>query len=129
MALADSAPPGSELRLTIVGPDYDNPEKSSASILMMPITDPNAGVEALQKLGLIVAEKDGKMVMDVPAFNSPAQPLEDKFDFYIDDDPVVISEVLVPNERMPKEVFYIPALLLLLLVVLMQRRRQTQPAF
>jgi len=32
-------------------------------------------------------------------------------------------------DRMPKEIFYLPALMLLLLVVASQRRRQTKPAF
>jgi len=35
----------------------------------------------------------------------------------------------VPVDRMPKEIFYLPALMLLLLVVASQRRRQTKPAF
>jgi len=50
------------------------------------------------------------------------------FDFYAD--PVVrIDQVLIPAKRMPKEVFYIPALIVLALVVWLQRRRQTKPAF
>ena len=39
------------------------------------------------------------------------------------------GEVEVENERMAKELFFIPALLLLLVIVLIQRRRATQPAF
>jgi len=50
------------------------------------------------------------------------------FDFY--SDPVVrIEKVQLPAERLPKEIFYIPALLLLAVVILVQRRRQTKPAF
>ena len=56
------------------------------------------------------------------------ETLGQTFDFY-GDQPVTISEVLMPKERMAKELFYIPALVLLLLVIMMQRRRQTKPAF
>jgi hypothetical protein len=50
------------------------------------------------------------------------------FDFY-GDEPVEIVTVQTETERMPKEIFYIPALLLLGLVIGLQRRRQTVPAF
>ena len=33
------------------------------------------------------------------------------------------------RDRLPEQVFYLPALLLLLIVILLQRRRQTKPAF
>jgi MYXO-CTERM domain-containing protein len=46
-----------------------------------------------------------------------------RMDFY-GDDPVTISSVSVPRDRIFKEVFYIPALLLLGLVVLLQLRRR-----
>lgn len=50
------------------------------------------------------------------------------FDFYAA--PLVrIEAALIPRDRLPKEVFYIPALLLLAGVVWLQRKRQTKPAF
>ncbi|MDA0342396.1 MAG: DUF3394 domain-containing protein, partial [Proteobacteria bacterium] len=57
------------------------------------------------------------------------EALSNAYDFYVDDNPVVISAVKVPNDRVIKEIFYIPALFLLGLVIMLQRRRQTQPAF
>ncbi|HPQ94519.1 MAG TPA: DUF3394 domain-containing protein, partial [Thiolinea sp.] len=51
-----------------------------------------------------------------------------KFDFY-GDQPVRVSKIEMPAQRMPKEVFYLPALLLLALLIWVQRRRQTEPAF
>jgi hypothetical protein len=56
------------------------------------------------------------------------QALTRQFDFY-GDKPVVVKAVSLPNARIAKEVFYIPALLLLGLVIAMQRRRQIVPAF
>ena len=66
--------------------------------------------------------------MEEPLPTSPLKSLARSYDFY-GDTPTTIKAILVPNERMAKEIFYIPALLLLLLVILLQRRRQTQPAF
>ncbi|MFX4221028.1 MAG: DUF3394 domain-containing protein [Thalassobaculum sp.] len=57
----------------------------------------------------------------------PGQKLAD-FDFYADN-PVRIAEIHVAVERLPKEIFYIPALLLLGLVIVLQRRRTDVPAF
>jgi hypothetical protein len=45
-----------------------------------------------------------------------------RLDFYTDP-PVRITGVEVAADRMPREIFYIPALILMLLVVFMQRRR------
>ena len=40
-----------------------------------------------------------------------------------------VSKVEIENERLPKELFFIPALILLAGIVLIQRPRATQPAF
>jgi hypothetical protein len=42
---------------------------------------------------------------------------------------VIASAVKVPNDRMMKKIFYIPALPLLGLVIMLQCRCETQPAF
>jgi hypothetical protein len=44
------------------------------------------------------------------------------FDFY-GDQPVTLVSVQVPNDRLPREVFWIPALVLLGLVLWVQYRR------
>ncbi|MEM7521153.1 MAG: DUF3394 domain-containing protein [Pseudomonadota bacterium] len=54
--------------------------------------------------------------------------LGNEYDFY-GDAPDQITQVQIENERMPKELFFIPALLLLMGIVLLQGRRATQPAF
>ena len=56
------------------------------------------------------------------------ESLGNEYDFY-GETPVQIKQVQIENERMPKELFFIPALILLLGIVLIQRRRATQPAF
>ncbi|MEM7213227.1 MAG: DUF3394 domain-containing protein [Pseudomonadota bacterium] len=122
--LADAAA-GTELRLTVEGPDFNDADRTIKSAVIAPIEE---GAASLEKLGLIAAEADGRMVLEEPLFGTPNEKLGQQFDFY-GDAPVVVSEVQVANERMPKEVFYLPALLVLLLVIVLQRRRQTKPAF
>ncbi|WP_102867746.1 TRAP transporter permease [Pseudovibrio exalbescens] len=121
---------GTEVRLNLAGPDFDNPD--DIITLTVPFTVPeDSPVDGLARLddeGLTIFEEDGKLLMDEPFPGTPfAQQLQ-KFDFY-GDDPVTLVSAQVEAERMPKEVFYIPGLLLLGLVLVSQRRRQTQPAF
>ena len=49
------------------------------------------------------------------------------FDYY-GDDPVRVKTIRQETERMPKEVFYIPALLLLGLIVMLQMKRREPTA-
>ena len=49
--------------------------------------------------------------------------LSREFDFYADN-PVTIATVLIPRERVFKEIFYIPALILVALVFFLQLRRK-----
>ncbi len=127
VSLAESAPPGSELRITVSGPDFNNRNRIIDIIIVPKFEDePGNGEARLQKLGLDVDPETG--ALQEPMFGSPYQRLGNQFDFY-DDKPVTVSTVQVAAERMPKEVFYIPALALLFLIVLLQRRRQTVPAF
>jgi hypothetical protein len=51
-----------------------------------------------------------------------------RFDFY-GDIPVTVTLVHINAERLPKELFYMPAVLLLGFIIAVQRRRQTIPAY
>ncbi|MEM6311059.1 MAG: DUF3394 domain-containing protein, partial [Pseudomonadota bacterium] len=67
--------------------------------------------------------------LDEPFPGTPYfEQLANDYDFY-GDEPAQIEAVAIENERMPKELFFIPALLLLLMIVVIQRPRATQPAF
>ena len=68
------------------------------------------------------------MRLDEPMFGTDSAETLADFDFYADE-PVRLSAVQTAQQRLPEQVFYIPALLLLGLVIMMQRRRQTKPAF
>ena len=69
------------------------------------------------------------MRLDEPMFGTAAAEALLDFDFYDDENPVQLASVQIAQDRLPEQVFYIPALLLLGVVILLQRRRQTKPAF
>ncbi|MEM8698551.1 MAG: DUF3394 domain-containing protein, partial [Pseudomonadota bacterium] len=128
VALAGAVGPGDELRLSVAGPDFNDPDKIIETLVVASFEDEaRDGAERLGELGLVLAP-DTEATLEEPIFGTKNEALGTVFDFYADD-PVVIKTVMAPVERLPKEVFYIPALLLLGLIVLLQRGRQTKPAF
>lgn len=127
-ALAEKAAPGSELRINVAGPNFNDADKTDRTTLIVPIGKPGKADARLAKSGLAFTIEGDVAKLEEPL---PASKFENQlksFDFY-GDKPVVISNIEVANDRMPKEVFYLPAFLLLGIVILFQRRRQTQPAF
>ncbi|MEZ5538005.1 MAG: TRAP transporter permease [Thiolinea sp.] len=126
--MAEAQPAGEPLRLEITGPDFDNPDKMTQITLMANLADSGDGAARLDGAGLMVMEEDGMTKLEEPMAGTPFFTTLQMFDFYADQ-PVTINKVELPADRMPKEVFYLPALLLLAGVVWLQRRRQTQPAF
>ncbi|MGI9492324.1 MAG: DUF3394 domain-containing protein, partial [Geminicoccaceae bacterium] len=85
------------------------------------------GASRLEQQGLVVIVDGEQAAVEEPF---PGTPLMDKlkdFDFY-GDNAVEVTAIQVESERMPKEVFYIPALLLLALIVMLQWRRRSDTA-
>ncbi|MEZ5447955.1 MAG: DUF3394 domain-containing protein [Thiolinea sp.] len=128
LQLAEAQPPGEPLRLEIQGPDFDNIDQMTQITVMAPLANEGDGAARLDASGLMILEEDGMAKLEEPMAGTPFFTTLQMFDFYADE-PVRISKVELPAERMPKEVFYLPALLLLAGIVWLQRRRQTQPAF
>ena len=56
------------------------------------------------------------------------EQLANGYDFY-GDTPVTIRQIALEAERMPKEVFFLPALLILAGIVALQWRRRLQAPF
>ena len=83
----------------------------------------------LKKVGVRIVVDGDKALFEEPLPASKFEALSNLYDFYDDGNPVVLAAVKIPNDRVLKKVFYIPALFLLALVIMSQRRRQTQPAF
>ncbi|NDR55756.1 TRAP transporter permease [Aliiruegeria sabulilitoris] len=118
---------GAFIRLVVAGPDYDTSDPRSSTIVIPAVLgDTDA---ALQAQGLAILPEGDQLVLEEPFFGTPFfEELANQYDFY-GDTPVVISEVQIENDRMPKEIFFFPALLLLAGIVLIQRPRAVQPAF
>ena len=117
------------IRLTVSGPDYDDPEQTVSTNLIVELGKPGDGLQRLQQAGLLVMVEDDKALLEEPLNTAPGpvKKLADQFDFYADN-PVTIASVSMPTERVWKEVFYIPALVLLGVIILLQRRRRDAAA-
>ncbi len=118
---------GDDIRLLVAGPDFDTGAVRTTTIVIPAMAgDAEA---ALSEQGLTLMAEGDKLLLDEPFPGTPHfETLGNEYDFY-GDTPVEITQVQVENDRMPKEVFFIPALLLLAGLVMIQRRRATQPAF
>ena len=116
-----------EVRVVVLGPDFDTGNMRPTTITLPAVAgDAEA---ALTAQGLAILPDGEVLAMEEPFPGTPFfESLGNEYDFY-GDTPVQITEVQIENERMPKELFFIPALALLAGLVLLQRRRATQPAF
>ncbi len=123
LKLAAAAPADGQLRVRIEGPDVSSLDKSYATSLVIPLGAKAEAAQRLEKNGLMVMIDGGKAVLEEPLPGSVFEKLGRQVDFY-GDNPVEIKAVLLPADRIWKEVFYPPALILLALVVFLQRRRR-----
>ena len=117
---------GDYIRFIVAGPDFNTGAIRRTTLILE--VDGTPPAQRMAGTGLFLMPEPDRMAMDEPM---PATRFANDlrgFDFY-GDDPVEILEVQRPADRMPQELFYLPALLLLFLIVMVQRRRQTQPAF
>ncbi|MCR4269308.1 TRAP transporter permease [Nitratireductor sp. ZSWI3] len=119
-------PADADIRFTIRGPNFDNPDRTTERTMAFNLGPEGETGEARFEAatGLAARIEDDRVILDEPFdMNSLAGKALSNLDFYADQ-PVEITAVEVSNEeRMPREVFYIPAALLLALVMFMQRRR------
>ena len=120
--IAGSRAADEELRITVSGPDFNDPDVKRQTSLVVPLGASGEGAERLESKGLLVSIEDRAALLEEPLPASRFEDLALAFDFYADE-PVVIATLSLPNERVAKEVFYIPAVLLFALVLWRQRRR------
>ena len=124
----EEAEPGDRLRLLVRGPDFTTGAVTETTVVL-DIEEDGEPAQRVDAFGLMHYDDGGIMRLDEPMLGTPlAESLGDGFDFY-SETPVELAAVQAPRQRMPKQVFYIPALILLGIVILLQRRRQTKPAF
>ncbi|MEO3386960.1 TRAP transporter permease [Mesorhizobium sp. CAU 1741] len=122
----ENQPDGAEVRLVISGPDFDNPDQLVERTMAFALGPVGESGEARfeRAMGMTVMMQDDVAVLEEPLdMNSLAGRTLSDLDFYDPDRPVQITAIEVAAERLPREVFYIPAFLIFGLVVFTQRRR------
>ena len=122
--IAAQAESDTDIRLILEGENLDGNFVSSTFLLPLGQQEVNgtrlSGEQRLEDAaGLTFREEDSGLVVDLVGFGKPAEQAGVDFDWQV-------TSVQVPNERAPKQVFYIPAFALLALVVFLQRRRKAR---
>ncbi|MGI9393147.1 MAG: TRAP transporter permease [Boseongicola sp.] len=122
-----AVPDNGVITFVISGPGFDSGEQTSTTILV-PMGRRSEAIERLEAAGLTINLEDGFAKVEEPFPQTPFfESIGTMFDYY-GDDPVVVSELKQKAERLPKELFYIPALLLFGFVYFLQRRRTNATA-
>jgi len=119
---------GGYLKFVVRGPDFDNPDQITETFVEVPLEAGADGESRITDAGLTIMVEDGKALLEEPFPGTPYFTTFQDFDFY-GDEPVQVIDVQEASERLPKEIFYIPALALLFVVISLQRRRTDVPAF
>ena len=120
-------PQNGVMSVVISGPDFDTGETTSTTVLV-PLGNLEEAEKRLTDAGLTVYSEDGQMRIEEPFVGTQLfSKIGDIFDFYADQ-PVVIDHIQQPADRIPKEVFYIPALVVLAGIILIQVRRRNSEA-
>ncbi|MCG8546661.1 MAG: DUF3394 domain-containing protein, partial [Alphaproteobacteria bacterium] len=115
--IAEAQPAEAGLRIEVEGENVDG--KIISKILVLPLGPKAEGAERLAKGGIEIIVDKGKVLIDNVLPDTAAADAKVDLDWQV-------KSINLPNERMPKEIFYIPAALLLILVWFLQRRRATQ---
>ena len=119
--------PGETVRFTVRGPDFAT-GRITQTTLLHTVENSEPETDRASAAGLFLMAEGDRMLMEEPVFGTYYQSKLKGFDFY-GSDPVEVVSLQSPADRMPAQLFYLPALLLLAVVIMFQRRRQTQPAF
>jgi len=115
------------LYATISGPDFDFPDKVTELTIQFNLPAGPSILESFESAGLSLDDPERGTLIE-PFIGTPFFEQFQKFDFY-GDVPVQIEELKLPAQRMPKEIFYLPAFFALFIIIVLQRRRQIEPAF
>jgi TRAP transporter 4TM/12TM fusion protein len=118
--IAGAQPDNVDIRIFVSGQNAGGDDVETTVVL--PLGAKGDGAKRLEAAGIRIIQKDGKTIIDdvvqADAKGKPTAAGIAKLEF-----DMVILSAEVPQERMPKQLFYIPALLLLVVVWGLQRRR------
>jgi len=124
LSLAENLPDDAQMRIRLVGPDFDDFDSQNHTTLLLNLGPKADGESRFTKAGLQVLEEEGKVVIDGLTWDSKHKQIDKIFTIGDLDKPVYVDVVQLNNERFAKEWFYIPAVLLLLLIIFLQKARQ-----
>lgn len=110
----DAIDSGSQFRLRVKGESMNGDEYEMT--VMLKVGEEVSGADKLAGLGIETREEEGKILVDMVGFGSPAEKAN------IDFDQEILS-IQMPAERPNKELMFLPALLLLGLIWFVQRGR------
>ena len=116
---------GAELRIFVSGQNSEGNDVETT--VLLPLGAKGDGTKRLEAAGIKIVQKDGKTIIDdvvqADIKGKPTAAGTAKLEF-----DMVILSAAVPQDRMPKQVFYIPAIVLLVFVWIVQRRRRPAAA-
>ncbi|KGY07959.1 TRAP transporter permease [Vibrio sinaloensis] len=114
-AIAETLPVGQEIELLVAGENLEGDYISKT--VRLPFDD-NATTadERISSMGLMLNDTNGRMIVDMVEFGSPAESAGVDFDWEI-------RSVVVDADRPMKEWVFVPALLILIGLAMNQRRR------
>ncbi|MEO0681262.1 MAG: DUF3394 domain-containing protein, partial [Pseudomonadota bacterium] len=114
--MAAAAEDGATLRVRLSGESLEGDMIDARYLLPLGPAGPDGVGRLLDGAGLELREEEGALYVDNLSFGGPAEQLGIDFDWEI-------KEIDVAADRLPKEVFYLPAFALIGLVYLLQSRR------
>ncbi|MEO9458776.1 MAG: TRAP transporter permease [Lentilitoribacter sp.] len=114
--IAKTAEDESDIRLLLEGENINGDQISSTFVLPLGASGDEGFDRLAQSSGVEFIDSDGKIIVDAVAFGGPAEAAGIDFDWEL-------KTIKVENDRLPKELFYIPAFLLLGLIIFLQKRR------
>ena len=116
-ALAEAAPDNASLRVRLMGESLDGDLVDARYLLPLGAAGPDGATRLMDGAGIEFRDEDGEFYVDNLNFGGPAEQLKIDFDWHV-------AGLEVEADRMPKEIFYLPALLLLAMVAFLQFRRK-----
>ncbi|MFB9215597.1 TRAP transporter permease [Vibrio sinaloensis] len=114
-AITEQLPVGQEIELLVAGENLEGDFVSKT--VRLPFDDTAASAdERISSMGLMLNNDNGRMIVDMVEFGSPAESAGVDFDWEI-------RSVVVDADRPMKEWVFVPALLILIGLAMNQRRR------
>ncbi len=115
--IAKNSPDNSDIRLQLEGFNLDGELISSTYQLPLGKSGGGGFDRLTQYTGIeFIENAENKIIVDSIAFGGAAGSAGIDFDWEL-------KKIKVPSNRLPKEIFYIPAFLALGLIIVLQRRR------